>query len=148
MFGLAFLAKQASTRPSHHFEAPTQRFHPPQSAQTRPPRVLGHARSHVAMVALSDLARALLQAPKRAGPQHRRASVLLQARKRVEARRHWAGEAGSLLESLLEDFGCWFIFFSFFLSSFSFVLFFSASRSAAFTLPLACLLYTSPSPRD
>ena len=54
MFNLALLAKQASTRPGHHFE--TTRRSPPKCA---PPCVRPrHARSPVALVALSHRAQA------------------------------------------------------------------------------------------
>ena len=59
----------------------------------------------MALVALSDRSQA--RCCKRPdGPalsNGARARALLQARKRVGARHHWAGEAGSRLESLLED---------------------------------------------
>ena len=105
-----------------------------------------HARSPVALVALSNRAQARCcraQAHCCKRPSGPALSNGAQARsckrtKRAGARHHWAGEAGSLLESLLEDFGSLCIFVSFLLSSFS-SLFFSASRSAAFT-PLWILL--------
>ena len=59
MFNMALFAKQASTRPGHRFETPTQRCARRSPPKRVPPCVRPrHARSPVALVALSDRARA------------------------------------------------------------------------------------------
>ena len=104
-----------------------------------------HARSPVALVALSNRAHALylprasalLQAPKRAGPQQRRASALLQARKA-----RWGaaslGRRGRFAVGVAAG-GLRFLFhlLFFLLVLLLLLFFFSAPRAAAFALPLA-----------
>ena len=56
----------------------------------------------MALMALSDRAQARC-CKHPSGPALSN-GALLQARRRAGAQHHWAGEAGSLFESLLEDF--------------------------------------------
>ena len=64
MLNLALLAKQASTRPSHHLETPTDNVAHVAVHQNACRPACGRG-----MPAVSDRAQALLQAPKWAGPQ-------------------------------------------------------------------------------
>ena len=133
---------EASTRPGHHFNAHCQRCthhrSPPKCVAPQPRGPGGPQQPRAS--ALLPHASALLQAPKRAGPQQRRANALLQAH---TARLGAAslGRRGRFAVGVAAG-GLRFFFRLrfFFLSSFSCFHVFSASRSAAFTLPLAASL--------